>query len=49
VRREFLDLWEDVRRMSGAPEEEVVAFFAKGMLLNVAASLELPQEQVLGG
>jgi AcrR family transcriptional regulator len=48
VRREFLDLWEDVRRMSGAPEEEVVAFFAKGMLLNVAASLELPEEQVLG-
>jgi hypothetical protein len=49
VRRDFLDLWEDVRRMSGAPEAEVVAFFAKGMLLNVAASLELPEEQVLGG
>jgi AcrR family transcriptional regulator len=43
VRQEFLRLTEDVRRMSGASEEEIVAFFAKGMLLNVVAALELPE------
>jgi AcrR family transcriptional regulator len=48
VRREFMELWEDVERISGAPREDVVAFFAKGMLLNVAASLELPEDHVVG-
>jgi AcrR family transcriptional regulator len=48
VRREFLALWEDVRRISGASDEEVSSFMAMGMLLNVAASLELPLELVLG-
>jgi AcrR family transcriptional regulator len=42
VRQEFLRLAEDVRRMSGAPDEDIVQFFAKGMLLNVVAALELP-------
>jgi AcrR family transcriptional regulator len=42
VRQEFLRLVEDVRRMSGASEEKVIDFFAMGMLLNVAAALELP-------
>jgi AcrR family transcriptional regulator len=42
VRQEFLRLAEDVRRMSGAADEDVVQFFAKGMLLNVVAALELP-------
>jgi AcrR family transcriptional regulator len=46
VRQEFLRLTEDVRRMSGASQEQVVAFFAKGMLLNVVAALELPEEFV---
>jgi AcrR family transcriptional regulator len=44
IRRDFMGLWEDVRRMSGASDEEVVGFMAKGMLLNVAASLELPDD-----
>jgi AcrR family transcriptional regulator len=44
VRDEFLRLAEDIRRMSGASQEQVVAFLAKGMLLNVVAALELPQE-----
>jgi AcrR family transcriptional regulator len=44
VRDEFLRLAEDVRRMSGASREQVVAFMAKGMLLNVVAALELPEE-----
>jgi AcrR family transcriptional regulator len=44
VRDEFLTLTEDVRRMSGASQEQVVEFMAKGMLLNVVAALELPEE-----
>ena len=46
VRREFLQLREDVRRMSGASEEQVTDFLAMGMLLNVVAALELPDECV---
>jgi AcrR family transcriptional regulator len=41
VRKEFTGLWEDVKRMSGASDEQVRDFMAKGMLLNVFASLEL--------
>jgi AcrR family transcriptional regulator len=44
VRREFMQLMDDVRRISGASHEQVVQFFAKGMLLNVAAALDLPRE-----
>jgi AcrR family transcriptional regulator len=44
VRNEFLRLTEDIRRMSGASPEQIVAFMAKGMLLNVIAALELPDE-----
>jgi AcrR family transcriptional regulator len=44
VRREFLRLREDVSRMSGASPEQVTDFLAMGMLLNVAAALELPEE-----
>jgi AcrR family transcriptional regulator len=43
VRREFLRLAEDIRRMSGASTEQVFEFLAKGMLLNVVAALELPE------
>jgi AcrR family transcriptional regulator len=46
VRQEFLRLREDVRRMSGASEEQVTDFLAMGMLLNVVAALELPDECV---
>ena len=44
IRRDFTGLWEDVKRLSGASDEQVVDFMAKGMLLNVAASLELNAE-----
>ena len=44
IRKEFMRLWDDVRRMSGASEQQVVDFMAKGMLLNVAASIELPDD-----
>ncbi len=46
VREEFVRLTEDVRRMSGASDEQVVAFMSKGMLLNVVAALELPEDFV---
>jgi AcrR family transcriptional regulator len=42
VRREFMRLFDDVGRLSGAPEHEVWGLFAKGMLLNVIAALDLP-------
>jgi AcrR family transcriptional regulator len=46
IRQEFLGLWEDVKRISGASDEQIQAFMAKGMLLNVIASLELANEFV---
>lgn len=46
VRREFMRLVEDVRRLSGASDEQVTSFMATGMLLNVVAALELPEEYV---
>jgi AcrR family transcriptional regulator len=48
VREEFLRLTEDVRRMSGASQERVALFMAKGMLLNVVAALELPEDFLPG-
>jgi AcrR family transcriptional regulator len=41
VREEFARLYAVVRDESGASPEELHHFFAEGMLLNVAASLEL--------
>jgi AcrR family transcriptional regulator len=44
VRREFMQLFDDVGRLSGATEEEVWHFMASGMLLNVIAALDLPEK-----
>ena len=44
VRREFMRLFDDVGRLSGAAEEEVWNFMANGMLLNVIAALDLPEK-----
>jgi AcrR family transcriptional regulator len=44
VRDEFARLIEDIGRMSGASRERILQFLAKGMLLNVVAALELPDE-----
>ena len=41
VRRGYGDLVEHVERVSGLPTERVSHFFAKGMLLNVIASMDL--------
>ena len=45
VRRGYGELVEYVERVSGVPSEEVAHFFAKGMLLNVIASMDLLQAQ----
>ncbi|HEX4034865.1 MAG TPA: TetR/AcrR family transcriptional regulator [Solirubrobacteraceae bacterium] len=39
----FKGLFDDVRRVSGVPAEEVTQFFACGMLLNVTTALGLPE------
>jgi AcrR family transcriptional regulator len=44
VREEFAELYASVQRDSGASNEELHHFFAEGMLLNVAAALELGGE-----
>jgi len=41
VREEFAELYASVKRDSGASNEDIHRFFAEGMLLNVAAALEL--------
>jgi AcrR family transcriptional regulator len=41
VRRGYGELVEYVERVSGVPTDRVAHFFAKGMLLNVMASLDL--------
>ena len=43
VRSEFMRLMDDVGRLSGAPEDDVRMFMAKGMFLNVIAALDLPE------
>jgi AcrR family transcriptional regulator len=42
VRREFMRLFDDVGRLSGASDEQVWDFMATGMMLNVVAALDLP-------
>ena len=41
VRRRYGQLWEWVEQVSGAEPEQVREFFAKGMLLNVIAAIDL--------
>jgi len=43
IRREFMRLYDDVGRLSGAGEDEVWNFIAHGMFLNVIAALDLPE------
>src|SRR2546427_5761307 len=42
VREEFGRIHRFVARASGGPPEELRAFFAAGMLMNVAAAMDLP-------
>jgi AcrR family transcriptional regulator len=43
VQAGFKNLWMNVERITGAPYERVIEFFAMGMLLNVAAAMELSE------
>jgi AcrR family transcriptional regulator len=43
VRRGYARLYELVRELSGASRDELAEFFAAGMLLNVAAALDIPK------
>ena len=42
TRTGYKQLWALVERLSGLPYERVVTFFAMGMLMNVAAAMDLP-------
>jgi AcrR family transcriptional regulator len=42
TRAGFKKLWELVERLTGLPFQQVVDFFAVGMLMNVAAAMDLP-------
>ncbi|HEX5191014.1 MAG TPA: TetR/AcrR family transcriptional regulator [Streptosporangiaceae bacterium] len=42
TRAGYKKLWTLVERLTGLPFEQVVEFFAMGMLMNVAAALDLP-------
>jgi AcrR family transcriptional regulator len=43
VRRHYEELYDDVAALSGASAEDVRSFFAHGMLLNIAAAIDLPE------
>ena len=43
ARRRYAQLYDLVRELSGADREELTEFFAAGMLLNVAAAMDLPE------
>ena len=36
-------LWEQIEQITGLPYQTVVDFFAVGMLMNVAAAMNLPE------
>jgi AcrR family transcriptional regulator len=42
TRAAFKGLWELAERLTGLPFQQVVDFFAVGMLINVAAAMDLP-------
>jgi AcrR family transcriptional regulator len=42
TRAGYKRLWEQVERLTGLPFQTVVDFFAIGMLMNVAAAMDLP-------
>jgi hypothetical protein len=42
TRAGYKKLWEMVERITGLPFQRVVDFFAIGMLMNVAAAMDLP-------
>ncbi len=47
VRKDFIEMIEHVQRISGATAQRVNEFMSAGMMLNVAAALDLPREYCL--
>jgi AcrR family transcriptional regulator len=43
TRRNMSRLWAHAQRLSGADDQEIMQFMAKGMLLNVFAAMDLPR------
>jgi AcrR family transcriptional regulator len=43
VQAAFKKLWLKVERITGLPYDRVIEFFAMGMLINVAAAMDLPE------
>jgi AcrR family transcriptional regulator len=43
VRRRYAELYRTVEQLSGASPDDVRSFFATGMLLNIAAAMDLPE------
>ncbi len=43
IRRRWSELWAEMGRLTGAPPDAVAALAAKGLLLTVAAALEMPE------
>ena len=43
VRRCYARIYETVRELTGATEEELRSFFGAGMLMNVAAAIDMPE------
>jgi hypothetical protein len=46
VRREFMGIIDHVQRVAGVSRERALDFVAVGMLLNVIAALDLPEDYV---
>jgi AcrR family transcriptional regulator len=44
VRRAYMELVREVAELAGVPPADTYTFFAKGMLLNVIAALDIPVE-----
>lgn len=44
LRHGFVNLFDEVKRVSGAPHDAVTRFMSAGMMLNVVAALDLPDE-----
>ena len=42
TRTGYKELWTLVERLTGLPYERILTFFAMGMLMNVAAAMDLP-------
>jgi AcrR family transcriptional regulator len=48
IRAGFEGLWREVARATGAAPDQLLGFFATGMLLNVKAALDIPDLETLG-